>query len=726
MSTELIEKIKQGEKVKNSEDFSEYIEVFLKEEISGDRLNLYVEKMKAEKLGTLAAAKHSILKQVFAEYIQNSLVEANNAALEQKPKEAKKLVDQLGQLRSVFKNHDVINYKDFILESDEKMSDLEVELLFLEPELTTDEISKLSEAFLKAFGKKNIELSDKADYQKRFFNHPLIQCLDAYSDYKTIEKNVHNGVIELGNYKSLIKSILELREKINAEEYQGFITYVIHEDLNMGLSNILKNDTYKPKSLRVLLKEMTEGKEISHENLKNIMTEIKENHTYNVALNERKELTRNISSMFSLNDYGFKFNLPSSQKEVFFHGHATENSGSKQFEQQSNTANTFRHFGLDTIGLTLLKSEVTRTDHHSTFLREAKLSHLINLTKTEEIVLSGLQFDASHIKALSQHVKKEDDLLNGDFLSSNHYIVKSDIVRSQKIIENSLGKNDLELLCEKKNAYMSIIEKNKDLFKSLLDITSTNNQLSYQLLGTPLTHLTKALLKLEKNANITLFTGKDVELLQEVFSINTLNVDLADSISDCLEKLQDRREDRYKDIQVAKYQSLVNLGSVDNEKKSTTNEDNLPKEHNKILKRPYATLEMCIKYIEENPLNSRGYTTRYKNMVVNNLIEKINNDSQELLAYRSDKRANLSENIADIAQKLKDGVSMYFNKTDWTNTDSRYVWLKTLSTLLRNDGKTEVQKRNDLTLLNGLLTVAELSGSKIYCSNQELKKKLKP
>lgn len=723
---ELLEKIKEGSKITTSKEFSEYVQVFLKDDISSDRLSLYIEKMREEKLPNLAAAKNEILKQVFSDYIQTALFEANAAALDQRPLEAKKLVEQLGELRAVFKNHDVNNYKDFILQSDYKMSEIEVELLFLEPELSTEELTTLSEAFLKAFGKKNTDLSDKDDYQKKFFNHPLIQCLDAYSDYKTIEKNVFNQTIQLGTYEYLIKSLLELRGKINAEEYQGFITYVIQEDLNQGLGNILKNESYKPKSLRSLLKDLSEGVDFTNEKIKEIMVDIKENHTHNLALSGKKELIRNVSSNFSLNDYGFKAKLPHSGKELFFHGHATENSGSKQFAQQANTANACRAFDLDTIGLTVVTKAVTRTDHHRTFINEANVAHLINLTKAEEIILSGLQFDGSYIKNLSTLIKTKDDLDRGDLLSSNHYIVKSDISRSQEIILSNIGKSDLQLLCEKKNAYMHILEKNKDFFKTLVDITSTNNQLSFQLLCIPLADFIKGALKIEKKAKINLFSAEELKLVQEVFSANTLNVDLADVVSDCLEAIEERVPSRYENIKVESFQSLLNLGKADNELKEHTADDSLPKGHLKVLGRPFATVENCLKYIEANPVALPGYTSAYKNKVANKLIQKIASESDDLLKYRSDKRETLRSNILEIAEQLKNGESMHFNKSDWASTDSRYVWLKTLSSLFKTDGKTEEQKRNDLLLLRGLLSVAEIGGAKIFCGNQDLRKKISP
>ena len=150
----------------------------------------------------------------------------------------------------------------------------------------------------------------------------------------------------------------------------------------------------------------------------------------------------------------------------------------------------------------------------------------MHMSCTEEVILSGLQFDASHIKtmALDTNLQK---LKDGDFLNSNHYIIKADIERSQSLIINSLGKNDLELLCEKKNAYTSIVKKNKDFFKSVIETTSTNNELAFQLLSIPLVDFYHGVLDIEEEAGVTLLSDMDLELIQEIFSVSSFNPELA-------------------------------------------------------------------------------------------------------------------------------------------------------------------------------------------------------
>ena len=719
----MIEKLKSGFSVKSQKEFSEYIGLFLDENSKKDRLKMYVDKMNSESLPNLASAKHELLRQIFGDYIQQALIEANNAAIDNQPFEAKKIVVQLGKLRDVFKNHDVMNYKEFIKQSDINITDVEIELLFLEPILNKGELNKLTEAFISAFGKKNVATITKSDYQARFFTHPLIKCLDAYSDFKNIEKNIRNEVLELGKYKNLIKAIVDLRENINAEEYQGFITYVINEDLTKGLANILRNENYKPIKLRSLLKNMTEGKEINNEILRELIGEIKVGHTKNISMNTKRELIKNVSSNAALNDYGFDIDLLGNKKTILFHGHATENAGANQREQQSNTANTARGFGFDTIGLTVLRDEVTRTEHHKNFLRD--FSHLMHMSCTEEVILSGLQFDASHIKtmALDTNLQK---LKDGDFLNSNHYIIKADIERSQSLIINSLGKNDLELLCEKKNAYTSIVKKNKDFFKSVIETTSTNNELAFQLLSIPLVDFYHGVLDIEEEAGVTLLSDMDLELIQEIFSVSSFNPELATKSKRILKSIKNRNDGLYESIGESSLNSLAELGVLDKDVKNRdiNTKSVLPKDHTKLFKNSNVSLVDCLSYLKKYPLG-KDYTKGYKTRVINGLKEKIIESADKTLNYRIDKKEWLLDGIERVTDKLKDGETVRFVASDF-NAKISYPSRKMLASLLRSDGKTENEIGNEIGLLNGMLALANLTGAKMICSNEELSKRVKP
>ena len=209
---------------------------------------------------------------------------------------------------------------------------------------------------------------------------------------------------------------------------------------------LLKDDCYKPKCLKDLLSYITVGKDLSHEVIKEVTEEIKLNHTKNFALDKSGELTQNISSNFSLNDYGFNIILNkylNNEPKLFFHGHATENAGGNQREQQNNTAHILRDFKYDTLGLTVLKEHVANVEHHRRYL--SKYSGLMSFTKMEELILSSLQFDASYFKTLSLE-QNVHNIETSDLISSNQFIVKSDIKRSQQFIANSLNKKDLEYL----------------------------------------------------------------------------------------------------------------------------------------------------------------------------------------------------------------------------------------------------------------------------------------
>jgi hypothetical protein len=721
----LVKRIKDGEGASNLNEFNEYVEFFLDESIQSQRFQLYTQKMQESGTEHLAGAKHLLLKQIFEEYIQFSLTEANIAAKNKNDLDAKKIVDQLSKLRDIFKNHDVIDYKDFILKSDSTINEVEVELLFLEPDFNAQELDKLSDAFVKAFKKKTTVSLNKEEFQKKFFNHPLMQCLNAYSDFKTIQKYIDKETIELGNYKTLIQSMLGLREKVNAEEYQGFITFVIHEDLTYGLNNILKDENYKPTFLRDLLKEMADGKPLENIVVKELIEQIRVEHTKNLALNTRKELIIQSSSTASLNDYGFDVNLKNHPVSLVFHGHSTENAGANQREQQANTAFTIRSFEKDTIGLTVLKDEITRTDHHKNFL--ADFSHMILMSRTEEIVLTGLQFDASNFKFLALDTSLEK-LKKGDFLSSNHYIVKADIKRSQNIINHAIGKNDLELLCEKKNAYMSIVTKNKDLFKSVIETTSTNNQLSFQLFSKPFIEFVDALLAIEEDARIKVFTNEEMQVIQDVLSVRCHNLELETAKKKCLKTVNKRDVEGYEEIRSYTYASLSFKGSMDREvvNRFDNRRKQLHKEHVKFFKNPKNSLEACLEYLDNYPINGREFVKGYKTKVIDALKEKIISASEERLLYRDKKKSELIDGIIETTVYLTNGMDITFNKSDLnlnkaTANESTYSCRKTLATLIKGKETTHGQKAENIAIAIGLLALADMCGTKLIFQHRNQK-----
>jgi hypothetical protein len=716
----LIEKIKIGDSAKSFNEYHQYIEFFTHEEMQETRFQLYSQKMKEKGLGNLAEAKHILLKQIFEDFIQAALNTANIQAKNNNPSNAKKIVDQIARLRDVFKNHDVSDYKDFITQSDSNINEVEVELLFLEPNLNFRELDKLTNAFVKAFKKKTSLSQNKTEFQRKFFSHPLMQCLDAYSDFKTINKHIEEDTISLGKYKNLIQSLLGLREKVNAEEYQGFITFVIHEDLTYGLSNILKDDNYKPSYLKDLLTEMVDGKPLENKILKELISQIKVNHTKNLALNTRKELITHTSSIASLNDYGFDVNIKNHNTTIVFHGHATENAGANQREQQANTAFTIRGFGMDTIGLTVLKDEITRTDHHSNFMKD--FSHMIFLSRTEELILSGLQFDASNFKSLALNSSLQS-LKEGDFLASNHYIVKADISRSQKIINNNLGKTDLELVCEKKNAYMSIVGKNKDLFKSIIETTSTNNQLSFQLFSKPFIEFIDATLLLEEEAKIKIFTHQELQLIEEILSIKGHNLELETAKKKCIKLLKQRNIDDYVDINSHSHTNLAFIGLLDREviNRFENQRKEKSREHVKVFKEATHTLEDCLDYLEKNPLNSREYLKGYRSKVIEALKEKILLSAEERLLYSNDKKMELINGLKEIINNLDEGNDVIFTKEDMRLSASRFNSRKTLAQLINGKETKDGQRSENIAIIIGLLSVANLCGAKLIMKSKILK-----
>ena len=752
MYNDLIEKIKQGFFVRDADSFNECVKFFLDESAAQERLAFYKDKMNSVGLENEAEAKYRILRQVFSGYVQYSLNEANIAVNEDNRELAKEYVDRLEKLMNVFKNHDVSDYNKFIVDSENRITDVEVELLFKKPVLNKKELDKLNNAFINAFGKKKDKIADKEDFQREFFNHPLIQCLDAYSDIRTLEKNIEQGKLELGEYKNLVEAMLKLRGKINAEKYQGFITFVIHEDLAYGLNNIIKNDHYKPQFLRNLLSDMTKGKVLDNSNLESLIYEITENHTRNVALNNWSVLSEKSSSVAALNDYGFDVKvLP--ELKMFIHGHATENSGGNQNDQQVNTAAILREkIGVSTIGITVMLHEVTRTESHRAFLSD--FGHLMNFSKSDEMILSGLQFDASFFSNISLREDLTlDELKKSDFLSSNHYIVKEDIKRSQDIINNNIGKNDFELLCEKKNAYMRIVEQNKDLFKNALQGVSTDNQLMFQLISEPLLNFFKSTLEIEKQTKVKLFTGKEIELIGEIVSVHMVNTKIKSLRKDCLDKLEIRSflGGNYVDVNSEKYNALSNLGKKDHEKINRTEKKNfIGKDHVKYLDGEKFGLDVALEYCANNPINA-SYKESYKKKVIAALSNKLIAYAENNLNYREDKNNQLLYGLKLTIGNLtgayesaiigvdKDNINLDNGRnvdvkltvtplsTEYeTVTKARQKQINnTLATLIKDARKSDDERNSNTVILNALLSLADMCDKNITVKNINLKEEIK-
>lgn len=220
-------KLKNLKPVKNKTDFDYALNLFLDDSLKDERFQLYKEDIE---LGlSLPESKHNYLKTIFSDFIKESLQNALTLVNSNKPLEAKVIVDDLYRLKPIFKEYDILSYPKFISESDTNINEQEVELLFLEPIINKKEINKLTSAFINALSKKSLQYLNKQEFQEKFYNHPLLQCLNSFSDIKQIESSIESDTLQLGMYKDLIKVMIELKSKINAEEFQGFITFVISE-----------------------------------------------------------------------------------------------------------------------------------------------------------------------------------------------------------------------------------------------------------------------------------------------------------------------------------------------------------------------------------------------------------------------------------------------------------------------------------------------------------------
>lgn len=712
----------------NEDSFDGFTKLFTDNNLKDERLEYYTKYKDLMGKESLAQAKHEILRNIFGDYVRTSLRQANSYAIDNNDEDAARLVNQIEKLRNIFKDHDIVDYKEFIIESEPNINDAEVELLFLKPLLNKNELQKLTDAFIKALGKKS-EVDNFEDFQQKFFTHPLISCLDSYKDTDKIQEAIENGNIELFNYKNLVNLMIKIRDQVNAEEYQGFITFMIKEDLTKGFGNILKSRNYEPKYFKDVLNSIALGNNLNNEEVESLIKEIRTNHTKNLRI-EKGELKMVNSSVHSLNDYGF----PVTERgfNFFFHGHATENHGERQADQQANTGlnldydNKFEK----NLGLTVTKLTVLKNSHHRDFLRRENLDKTLNITKTEEVLMSNLVFDASYFSRLATKVEKDaesgknvvNELKNSHILETNHLIIKSEIERSQKVILNTIGKSDFELICEKKNAYMNVFMKNETFVSDVLTTASTNNYLVNELLGSPIVNFVKHCLYIEREAGIKLFTNDEVSFVEKIMKLDNRNVSLADEKRPIKDLLKYRTSGELADINVESFNYLKVMAESDKEKKEIE-VTHKKVEHTKVLKSVH--LSDALYFLEKNPLTGREVTKAQKTRAAKSLVKNIEFSIDSLLLYRSDKVEQMRSSIGKITEKLLDGKEFTFAQSDWNQSHYSDEY-KTLAFLLKDKGKKEEQILNDRLILRSLTEVAELTGGALKCHNiKDLKSKLK-
>lgn len=728
---QLISNIKSSEHINNDSDFEKNSDFFINKKYDQQRKLLYTEIMSDLRLPSLAASKHHLLKNIFGDYISIKLNEARKLNLEYNDIEAKNIINQLSKFQNIFKDHDLINFQEFISQAEPNLSEFEATLLFLKPALSEDEIEDIQSAILKALGKKHITLDNKEEFQLKFFNHPLINCLTVYKNFDFVANQVQNDRFKFGDYEKLIKTLIKINSKELHEEYQGFISFLIKEDLTLGFSKILKNTKYNPKYLRDLLQKITTGAELDDDSIKKLIIEIKNNHTKNIKLNSKQELVQNISSTHSLNDYGFEFIL--NNNKLFLHGHETDNNGINQNNQQANTTLTLRNHNYDTIGMTVLTNNVTRDSENKRWINAEGFKGLLKLTQAEECLLTGLQFVSKYMLSISIPGKIDiRELKNGSILNSNHHIVKSDIKTSQELINFKIGKGDLELINEYKNAYMNIFEKNIDFFKVVLKTTSTDNQSQFQLIADPLLNFIKAVKRIENKTQINILTEHDTKVLNNIIDAclegNFYNVHIGDLIVDASTALQSTKIYDNALNESNAFNALSTLICKGDERLISKCLDiSKDAENAKIIHKimDNNNLEAALQALEDHPLSNDCSKTS-KTVIAKKLELLIDTKCENLLSmnYNKNRVERMASSIKHwnggnskwmngITRTLLEGKNIYFNQS--ANGSSANSNQQVLAELLRDP------KKENLILLKAFCCLADLKGAKINCSGLSLK-----
>jgi hypothetical protein len=352
---------------------------------------------------------------------------------------------------------------------------------------------------------------------KAILQHPLLPCLDSFNDSKATLKNIENNLIELGEYKELVQVVLKLKMELSTEAYQGFIFFLINEDIdNKGIYNVCKNSEYRPISVKNLLNKIIDGNQLTNDEIKSISLEIKTDFNTNYSLNTLSgELNKEKTSKFALNDSGFISKL----LDLFLHIHSAQDTGNNQNEQQPTTTLTLNNKSISTVGVTVLQKSVAETKNALDYLY--LLQDKFNFNIKEKIFLTNLQFDSSYVEIVSSLVRsKKINIDTSDLLSTNFTLLEDFVKDSANFALTKLYKSDFENIIESKSLLMKMIKENGDFFNHCLKNTSTDNSKLFQHISGPTLTYLKSILNIELTTKREIFTSDDINAIVKLLSFD--------------------------------------------------------------------------------------------------------------------------------------------------------------------------------------------------------------
>lgn len=246
-------KLEDLKTVENNHEYIKFSQYFTDPNQQTDRLALYKEYViQSGNNILLNQAKNEILMSVFGKYFAKTLKTSLDLAKESNS-DAVKIIDELSEFKNIFKDYDVDSFESFIKKIENALSITEIDLIFTDSYISEEFAKLLQKQIVNIINeeKKPVETID--EFLNKFHNHPLLFSLQEPSETNKTLSYIDNGVLELGKYKDLVKIVLRERSEKQDESIDFFISYLIKEDLTIGIQKIVDDKYYQPWRLRELL-----------------------------------------------------------------------------------------------------------------------------------------------------------------------------------------------------------------------------------------------------------------------------------------------------------------------------------------------------------------------------------------------------------------------------------------------------------------------------------------
>lgn len=238
--TELKKNILNNIKATVKEDYQNIYDFFLdkKQNYENDRLSLYTEYMNKYNIDSLPEAKYQILKTQLSDKIYDLTNQALDFSLVDIAISAE-LISEIKNLKKIFKNHDKINFKEFIADSIKDMNSNELNTIFNNHDIAYNDVETIVDKLEEALNNKIAKINDPLNFA---MNHPLISLLSIPRDKKSFPEATYE------KYKNLAEKLKEYYVDEYSERFTGAITYLIHLDYTYGLNKlgqVKDNDSIK-------------------------------------------------------------------------------------------------------------------------------------------------------------------------------------------------------------------------------------------------------------------------------------------------------------------------------------------------------------------------------------------------------------------------------------------------------------------------------------------------